>query len=55
MGHQSCASVEKDSLFSAQGHAKGPSFLYIEVDSLDDVIAATKGARVVMPEPKAFY
>ena len=37
------------------GYAKGPSFLYIEVDSLDDVIAATKGARVVMPERTAFY
>ena len=53
--YQSYASVEKDSSFSAQGYAKGPSFLYIEVNSLDDVIAATKGARVVMPEPKAFY
>ena len=52
---QSYASVEKDSSFSAQGYAKGPSFLYIEVDSLDDVIAATKGSRVVMPERKAFY
>ena len=53
--YQSYASVEKDSSFSAQGHAKGPSFLYIEVDSLDDVIAATKDAKVVMPERKAFY
>jgi uncharacterized glyoxalase superfamily protein PhnB len=53
--YQSYASVEKDSSFSAQRHAKGPSFLYIEVDSLDDVIAATKGARVVMPERKTFY
>jgi uncharacterized glyoxalase superfamily protein PhnB len=53
--YQSYASVEKDSSFSAQGYAKGPSFLYIEVDSLDDVIAATKGARVVMPERKTFY
>ena len=53
--YQSYASVEKDSSFSAQGHAKGPSFLYIEVDSLDDLIAATEGAKVVMPERKAFY
>jgi uncharacterized glyoxalase superfamily protein PhnB len=53
--YQSYASVEKDSLFSAQGYAKGPTFLYIEVDSLDDVIAATKGASVVMPERKTFY
>lgn len=53
--YQSYASVEKESSFSAQGYAKGPTFLYIEVDSLDDVIAATKGATVVMPERKAFY
>ena len=53
--YESHASVEKDSSFSAQGYAKGPSFLYIEVDSLDDVIAATKGATVVMPKRKAFY
>jgi uncharacterized glyoxalase superfamily protein PhnB len=53
--YQSYASVEKDSSFSAQGYAKWPSFLYIEVESLDDVIAATKGSRVVMPERKTFY
>jgi len=53
--YQTHASVEKDSSFSAQGYAKGPSFLYIEVESLDDVIAAMKGATVVMPERKAFY
>ena len=53
--YQTHASVEKDTSFSAQGYAKGPSFLYIEVESLDDVIAATKGATVVMPERKAFY
>jgi uncharacterized glyoxalase superfamily protein PhnB len=53
--YQSYASVEKDSSFSARRYAKGPSFLYIEVDSLDDVIAATKGAKVVMPERKTFY
>jgi uncharacterized glyoxalase superfamily protein PhnB len=53
--YQSYASVEKDSSFLAQGYAKGPSFLYIEVDSLDEVIAATEGARMVMPERKTFY
>lgn len=53
--YQSYASVEKDSSFSARGYAKGPSFLYIEVDSLDEVIAATTGAKVVMPERKTFY
>ena len=53
--YQSYASVEKDSSFSAQCYAKGPSFLYIEVDNLDEVIAATDGATVVLPERKAFY
>jgi uncharacterized glyoxalase superfamily protein PhnB len=53
--YQSYASVEKDSSFLAQGYAKGPTFLYIEVDSLEDVIAATKGATVVMPERQTFY
>jgi uncharacterized glyoxalase superfamily protein PhnB len=47
--------LPRHSPFSAQEYAKGPSFLYIEVDSLDDVIAATEGARVVMPGRKAFY
>jgi uncharacterized glyoxalase superfamily protein PhnB len=53
--YQSYASVEKDSSFLAQSYAKGTTFLYIEVDNLEDVIAATKGARVVMPERKTFY
>ena len=53
--YQSYASVEKDSSFSARRYAKGSTFLYIEVDSLDAVIAATKGAKVLMPERKTFY
>ena len=53
--YQSYASVERDSSFLVQEYAKGPTFLYIEVDSLDDVIMATTGARVVMPERKTFY
>jgi uncharacterized glyoxalase superfamily protein PhnB len=53
--YQTYASVERDTSFSAQNYAKGPTFLYIEVDSLDDLIAATKGASVVMPERKTFY
>ena len=44
--YQSYASVEKDRSFSAQGYAKGPSFLYIEVDSLDEVIAACARSQV---------
>jgi len=53
--YQSFASVEKDSAFLAQQYRKGPTFLYIEVDSLDELIAATAGTNVVMPERKTFY
>jgi len=53
--YQSFASVQKDSAFLAQQYRRGPTFLYIEVDSLDELIAATKGAKVVMPERKTFY
>jgi uncharacterized glyoxalase superfamily protein PhnB len=35
--------------------SKGPTFLYIEVDSLDAVIAALRGAKVSQPERTAFY
>jgi uncharacterized glyoxalase superfamily protein PhnB len=52
--YQSYASVEKDGSLSAH-ESKGPTFLYLEVNSLDDVIVATKGATVVMPERKTFY
>ncbi len=55
MMYQSYDSDEKDGSFLAQEYAKGPTYLYIEVDSLDDVITATKGASVVMPERKTFY
>jgi uncharacterized glyoxalase superfamily protein PhnB len=53
--YQSFASVEKDSTFLAQQYRKGPTFLYIEVDSLEELIRAAKGARVVMPERTTFY
>jgi uncharacterized glyoxalase superfamily protein PhnB len=53
--YQSFASVEKDSAFLAQQYRKGPTFLYIEVDSLDELMSATKGSKVVMPERKTFY
>src|ERR1700683_4042379 len=41
---------------SAEGnHAKGPTFLYIEVDDLAATMAATAGAEIVMPERTTFY
>lgn len=53
--YQSFASVEKDGAFAAQHYRKGPTFLYIEVASLDDVMAAMKGVAVAMPERTTFY
>ena len=34
---------------------KGPSFLYVEVDNLDQIVPAMKGAEVVMPVRTTFY
>ena len=54
--YQTYASVEKDAPPSMSAEArKGPTYLYIEVDSLDAVIAAVKEARLVMPVRTAFY
>lgn len=53
--YQSYASVEKDVPAHAQAARKGPTFLYVEVDNLDDVIAAMKGVEVVMPVRTTFY
>jgi hypothetical protein len=33
---------------------KGPAFLYVEVDNLDESIAALKGVEVVMPVRTTF-
>ena len=54
--YQTYASVEKDApaAMAAQGR-KGPTYLYIEVDNLDDVLAALKDVKKVMPERTAFY
>jgi uncharacterized glyoxalase superfamily protein PhnB len=54
--YQTYSSVEKDApppmLKAAR---RGPTFLYIEVDNLDAVLAATKDLPKVMPERTAFY
>lgn len=37
-------------------HARGASaLLYVDVESLDDALAAVKGAELVVPERKTFY
>lgn len=49
------ADADKDVGAIAQLVRKGPSFLYVEVESLDETIAAVKGAEVVMPVRTTFY
>ncbi|MBZ5705732.1 MAG: VOC family protein [Acidobacteriia bacterium] len=53
--YQSFASVEKDAAFNAQAYQKGSTFLYLEVENLDDIIAAMRGVEVVMPVRTTFY
>lgn len=54
--YQTYASVEKDAPPTMAAAArKGPTYLYLEVDDLDAVLAATKDLQRVMPERTAFY
>jgi uncharacterized glyoxalase superfamily protein PhnB len=53
--YQTYASAEKDVAAVSQLVRKGPTFLYIEVESLDDTIAAIKGAEIVVPVRTTFY
>ncbi len=54
--YQSYASVEKDAPKEvAETVRKGPTYLYLEVDDLDAVLAAMKDVRIVMPVRTAFY
>ena len=53
--YQSYASLGEDMPLIAEASKKGPTFLYIEVDNLDAVLAALKNAKIVQPERTAFY
>ncbi len=54
--YQTYASVEKDAPPAMAAAArKGPTYLYIEVDDLNAVLAATKDLSKAMPERTAFY
>jgi uncharacterized glyoxalase superfamily protein PhnB len=54
--YQTYASVEKDAPPAMAAAArKGPTYLYLEVDHLDAVLAAMKDVQKVMPERTAFY
>ena len=54
--YQTYTSVEKDAPPEMAAAArKGPTYLYMEVDNLDLVLAATKDLKKVMLEHIAFY
>jgi uncharacterized glyoxalase superfamily protein PhnB len=54
--YQTYSSVEKDAPPAMSIEArKGPAYLYMEVDDLDAVLAATRDRKVVMPVRTAFY
>jgi uncharacterized glyoxalase superfamily protein PhnB len=54
--YQTYASVEKDAPKEVAITAgKGPTYLYLEVDDIDSVLAGMKDAKIVMPMRTAFY
>jgi uncharacterized glyoxalase superfamily protein PhnB len=54
--YQSYASMEKDhGKDNLRELRKGPAFLYVEVEKLDEIIAQIQGAPVVVPDRTTFY
>ena len=53
--YQNYASAEKDLHAASLGIRKGPTFLYVEVENLDAVLAAMKGVEIVQPLRTTFY
>jgi len=53
--YQSYASAEKDAPPALQKLSKGPTYLYVEVADLEQVVAALQGTEVVMPVRTTFY
>jgi len=53
--YQTYASVEKDMPAILADVRKGPTFLYVQVDSLESVKAAVKHAEIYMPQRTTFY
>jgi uncharacterized glyoxalase superfamily protein PhnB len=52
--YQSYVSADKDPAIS-QAAPKGPTFLYVEVENLNEIIRAIKGAEVVAPVRETFH
>lgn len=53
--YQTHASLGDDMPLVLEAAKKGPTFLYIEVDSLGAVLAALKKYKIEQPERTAFY
>lgn len=53
--YQSFASAEKDAPSAAKEINGGRTFLYIEVEKLEDVLSAMNGVTVVVPLRTTFY
>jgi len=53
--YQTFASAEKDVSAVSPEVRKGPSFLYVEVEKLEEIITTMKGAEVIMPVRTTFY
>jgi len=54
--YQTFASADKDvPTATAKAVRQGPTFLYVEVENLDEIIGALKGVEVAMPERNTFY
>src|SRR5271169_716757 len=53
--YQTYASADKDMPTIAGDVRKGPTFLYVQVESLESVKALIEKAEVYLPERKTFY
>jgi uncharacterized glyoxalase superfamily protein PhnB len=53
--YQTYFSIDKDMPAVAPDVRKGPTFLYVEVENLDEIKSAVRGADVYMPERTTFY
>jgi uncharacterized glyoxalase superfamily protein PhnB len=52
--YRSYVSADKDSAATSQARI-GPTFLYVEVENLNEIIRAIKGAEVVAPVRETFH
>ena len=53
--YQTYASADQDLPSVSAAVRKGPTFLYIEVENLEVIKSAVKGAEVYLPERTTFY